>query len=173
MTIGYEYPARRCPSGRPSRRTFVVAALFLAPAALAGFSALPAAARTDNGSIVSEGFAFYYAIIPAELIRGHSKGHPESVMHGGVPNRPHVHHIMVAIFDAKTFDRIVDASVKASIGEIGLAGVEKELEPFVVDGALTYGNYFDLQPGSEYLARVSAVVPGRKNPVQAEFQFKH
>lgn len=173
MTIGYEHPARRYPPGRPSRRTFAAAVMLLAPAMLSVFSAAPAAARTDNGSIVSQGFAFYYAIIPAEMIRGHSKGHPESVMHGGVPNRPHVHHVMVAIFDEKTFDRIVNASVTASIGEIGLAGTEKELEPFVVDGALTYGNYFDLRPGSEYLARVSAVIPDRKNPVQAEFQFKH
>lgn len=166
MTIGFEQPAR--PS-RPSRRGFLTAAT----AAFAFFPVLPAAARMDNGSIESDGFAFYYAIIPAEMIRGHSKGHPESVMHGGVPNRPHVHHVMVAIFDAKTFNRVVDAKVTASIGEVGLAGMKKELEPFVVDGALTYGNYFDLRPSSEYLARISAVVPGRKNPVQAEFQFKH
>lgn len=169
MTDMFEHSAQPSLHRRHSRRGVLTAMA----AMLAALSAPPAAARTDNGSIESDGFAFYYAIIPAEMIRGHSKGHPESVMHGGVPNRPHVHHVMVAIFDAKTFNRVVDASVKASIGEIGLAGVEKELEPFVVDSALTYGNYFDLRPGSEYLARVSAAIPGRKNPVLAEFQFKH
>lgn len=175
MTIMFDHPARRCLICRWSRRIFVMAAVavLLASSTFALFTAVPAAAQTDNGVIVSQGFAFYYAIIPAEMIRGHSKEHPEASMHGGVPTRPHVHHFMVALFNAKTFDRIVDASVTASLGEIGFAGREKVLEPFVVDGALTYGNYFDLRPGTEYLARISAIVPGRKNPARAEFQFKH
>lgn len=169
MNISFEHPVRPYLSCQYSRRVFVAAAV----AMLALHSAMPAAAQTENGVIVSQGFAFYYAIIPAEMIRGHSKGHPEATMHGGAPSRPHAHHVMVALFNAKTFDRVVDATVTASFGEIGFSRTEKMLEPFVVDGALTYGNYFDLQPGTEYLARIDATIPGRKGPARAEFQFKH
>jgi hypothetical protein len=169
MTIRLEHPARLYLSCKHSRRVFVAAAV----AMLALHSAGPAAAQTENGVIVSQGLAFYYALIPAEMIRGHSKEHPEASMHGGVPSRPHAHHVMVALFDAKSFDRVVNASVTASLGEIGFSGTEKMLEPFVVDSALTYGNYFDLRPGTEYLARISATIPGRKSPARAEFQFKH
>ena len=87
--------------------------------------------------IVADGIGIYYAVLPAELIQGHPKGHPEVTMHGGVPSGKHIHHVMVALFDAKSLDRITDAEVKATISEIALSGETKNLEPFTVAEALT------------------------------------
>ncbi|HEX9753370.1 MAG TPA: hypothetical protein VGA46_07990 [Methyloceanibacter sp.] len=130
-------------------------------------------ADTHSGYLVDHGVAVYYAVIPAEMIRGHAKQHPEATMHGGPPNRPHVHHIMVALFDAASLERIVDAQVSATVGEVGLAGRQKKLEPFTVAGALTYGNYFDMQPNTNYRVAVDVKRLAGKDPARVEFEFKH
>jgi hypothetical protein len=130
-------------------------------------------ADTHSGYLVDHGIAVYYAVIPAEVIRGHPKQHPEATMHGGVPDRPHAHHVMVALFDASSLERIVNALVTATVSEIGLAGEQKKLEPFTVADALTYGNYFDLRPRTDYRIRVDIKVPGSPNAARVEFEFKH
>ena len=130
-------------------------------------------ADAHNGYLVDHGIAVYYAVIPAEMIRGHPKQHPEATMHGGVPNRPHVHHVMLALFDASSLERIFDAEVAATVGEIGLAGERKKLEPFTVADALTYGNYFEFHPRIDYRVRVDIRRPGSPKAARVEFEFKH
>lgn len=151
------------------RAAGAMSALAIFPVSLAA----PAAAENGSGYLVDHGIAIYYAMIPAEMIRGHPKNHPEATMHGGVPGGPHVHHLTVALFDAKSLDRIVDAKVTATVGEVGLAEETRELEPFTVAEALTYGNYFELRPNADYHVRVVVNVPGRTNPARVEFQFNH
>lgn len=141
-------------------------------ATIIALSSLPSKADTNSGYLVDHGVAVYYAIIPAEIIRGHSKQHPEGTMHGGVPNDPHSHHVMVALF-ASSLERIVDARVTASVGEIGLTTEQKQLEPFTVAGALTYGNYFDIRPRTDYHIRIDVSVPGSKSKARVEFEYKH
>ena len=134
----------------------------------------PSRADTSSGYLVDHGVAVYYAVIPAEMIKGHPKGHAEAAMHGGVPGNPHGHHVMVALFDvSKNLERIVGADVTAKVAEIGLAGEEKGLEPFKVAGALTYGNYFDFRPHAEYRIGVNVKAPGFKDAAHVEFEFKH
>jgi len=130
-------------------------------------------ADTHSGYLVDRGVAVYYAVIPAEMIRGHAKQHPEATMHGGAPNRPHVHHVMVALFDAASLDRIVDAEVSATVGEVGLAGRQKKLESFTVAGARTYGNYFDMRSNTNYRVVVEIQTPAAKDAARVEFAFKH
>ena len=136
---------------------------------------VPAQSRADthSGYLVDRGIAVYYAVIPAEMIRGHSKQHTEATMHGGVPGRPHVHHVMVALFDASSLERIIDADVTATVSEIGLAGTQRKLEPFTVADALTYGNYFDMRPRTDYRIRVDVRRPASKSAARVEFVFKH
>jgi hypothetical protein len=61
-------------------------------------SARAVMANTDSGYIVDHGIAIYYAVIPAEIIRGHPKEHPEATMHGGIPGSRYAYHVMVALF---------------------------------------------------------------------------
>ena len=63
-------------------------------------------------SQVVDGVAVYFGMIPAELVRGHPREHPEGVMHGGVPVGES--HLTVAVFDDKTGRRISDAEVTAA-----------------------------------------------------------
>lgn len=47
-----------------------------APAAAIAFTPMPSAATSNSGNLVDRGIATYYAVIPAGMIRGHSKEHP-------------------------------------------------------------------------------------------------
>lgn len=130
-------------------------------------------ADTHSGYLVDRGIAVYYAVIPAEVIRGHPTRHSEAIMHGGVPDRPHVHHVMVALFDASSLERIVNAAVTATVSEVGLVGERKKLGPFTVADALTYGNYFDLRSRTDYRIRVDMKVPRSPNARRVDFGLKH
>ena len=159
-------------AGRPGAGPFsgfllllVLAASLLAPER--------AVADTHSGYFVKDGIAVYYAVLPAEIIRGHPKQHPEAAMHGGVPGGPHVHHLLLGLFEAKSLERIVDAEVTATVGEVGLAGQQRKLEPFTVAGALTYGNYFDMLPRTDYRVTAEIRRPGSKEAMRVEFDFKH
>ena len=124
------------------------------------------------GFVVDHGVAIYYALIPAEIIRGHEKQHPEATMHGGAPRSQNAYHLMVALFDASTKRRITDAQVTAKVTEVGLAGEEKKLEPFVVAGALTYGNYFTMAPNTNYRISINAKSPSSAEEAHIEFPFE-
>jgi hypothetical protein len=159
------------PRSRPGPFVNAFLALVLAgTASLIGSG--PAVADTHSGYLVDRGLAVYYAVIPAEMVRGHSKSRPEGAMHGGVTKRPHAHHVMVALFVAKSPDRIVDNDVTATVGEVGLAGERRELEPFIVADALTYGNYFDLRPNTHYRIRVYVQRPDTEEAARLEVESR-
>jgi hypothetical protein len=128
---------------------------------------------TESGYVVDHGIAIYYATIPAEIIRGHAKEHPEATMHGGIPRSRHAYHVMVALFDAQSLQRITDADVTALVAEVGFAGEQKKLEKFTVADAVTYGNYFEMWPNSIYRIKVIVRAPAYKDEAHIEFQFKH
>ncbi|MFZ5609611.1 MAG: hypothetical protein ACOY99_08375 [Pseudomonadota bacterium] len=140
---------------------------------LAAFYAAPSLANDSSGYIVSNDIAIYYAIVPAQILRGHDKSHPEATMHGGVPKGKHERHLMIALFDDNSAARIEDAEVTATIAEVGLAGQTKTLEPFTVSGALTYGNYFEMDNNTLYSISVSIKTPKHEKPVQIKFESKH
>ncbi|WP_436639380.1 hypothetical protein [Microbaculum sp. FT89] len=136
------------------------------------FSDAAFAADSSDYRVV-DGLAIYYAVLPAEVIRGHPKGHPEAVMHGGVPKGKHVHHVMVALFDGKTMERVTDAQVTATVAEPGLAGRKKQLEPFTVADALTYGNYFEFSKLATYTIDTEVRRPGSSRVVKTRFAYRH
>jgi hypothetical protein len=108
---------RACNRGQTS---LAVAAATLAMAVSGGVMA-----DSDNGYAVDHGIAIYYATIPAEIIRGHPKEHSEATMHGGVPASRNAYHVMAALFDARSFQRITDADVTANVAETGFSGEKK------------------------------------------------
>ncbi len=130
-------------------------------------------ASEPRGYKVVDGTAIYFVVQPAEMIRTYPKGRPEAGMHGGVPSGKHIHHVMVALFDAKSFERITDASVKATVSEIGLAGKTKALEPFTIAKALTYGNYFEMPTQTVYRVKVEVRRPGSRKVIEAKFEYTH
>ncbi|MDQ9172202.1 hypothetical protein Q8A64_17460 [Oxalobacteraceae bacterium R-40] len=57
------------------------------------------------------------------------------------------HHLVVALYDAKTSQRINDAAVTATITPLGLTPESKTLELMKVDDAISYENYFNMPAG--------------------------
>ncbi len=142
---------------------------------LAGLAAVPAlsAAATASKHKVVDGVAVYLGIVPAEIVRGHPREHPESEMHGGPPAGEHVYHLIIALFDEQTNKRISDARVSASISEINHPGPQRTLEPMLIAGTVAYGNYFDLAGNGPYRIVVQIRRTGQPRVIEAEFVFKH
>ena len=55
------------------------------------------------------------------MILGHPQERAEREIHGSVPGGTHRDHLIVALFDDATGQRIAEAQVTATVKEIGLA----------------------------------------------------
>jgi hypothetical protein len=130
-------------------------------------------ADDPTGFTLVDGISVYYAVLPAEIIRGYPKGSPEFDMHGGPPAGKHIHHVMVALFDSTTLERITDAEVKAGVAEIGLAATVRKLEPMSIASALTYGNFFHFYSLATYKVTVEILRAGSTKAIQTSFEYKH
>ncbi len=128
------------------------------------------AAKSQLHKTIS-GVDIYLGVLPAEIVRGHPKKHPESRMHGGVPAGSR-YHVILALFDAKSGDRINEAKVSAKV--VGTAAVEitKPLEPMSIAGARSYGNYFKmLGQIPQHLIILEITLPGVKRTIRTTFEW--
>ncbi|OGI44300.1 MAG: hypothetical protein A2V92_06355 [Candidatus Muproteobacteria bacterium RBG_16_65_31] len=144
-----------------ARLLYAVAAVFL-------LFATAAAGAADYRQVVS-GVAIYFGILPAELVRGHPPEHPESGMHGGTPAGEN--HLMVALFNDKTGERIVRAEVTATITGPNNFKTEKKLEPMVIAGSTTFGHYFSMLGPGPYRVALRVRAPGVGHDIQAVFAW--
>lgn len=91
-------------------------------------------------------------------------------MHGG-PRRSDLH-ILVALFNAKSFQRITDADVTASMEGLGHVGrVTKKLERMDIADAITFGAYFPFQGPDKYTIQVEIKLPGRAKTTTVSFSY--
>jgi hypothetical protein len=95
-------------------------------AALAGAALLAgggAAFAADSEFVKTvRGYDFYLGVMPAEIVRGHPKGHPEGEMHRGAPAGARARHVTIAIFERQSGRRITQASVSARVEELTHVG---------------------------------------------------
>lgn len=140
---------------------------------LPGVPALAQDTVDTSGTTITNGVLIYYAVLPAGLIRAYSANSPERRMHGGVPDGKHVHHLLVALFDAVTNERITDAAVTARITETGLGSETLTLEPFDAGGDITFGNYFEFGRAVPYRVEIDIVRPGGMAPITTQFEYRH
>lgn len=162
----------------PSRRDDVARrAALLAAFAAAAVAALPrrAAAVDPDGAFRQAGdLVVYLAVIPAAVVRGHPPEHTGRGMHGGVPEGHHVHHLLVALFDAATGRRITDAGVTAVVH--GLRHTPEDriaLEPMPIGGARAYGGFATLPARDYYRIEVEVLRAGGAAAVRAVFPHRH
>lgn len=135
---------------------------------------LSGALADDSGQHkVVNGVAIYLGVMPAQMVLGHPKPHTEAEMHGGVPAGDHQYHVLVSLFDNATGKRITNAQVKANVFEIGLSGVQKKLEPMLIAGTISYGNYFNMAGANPYRIQVQIRLPGSAGVIEAEFEYRH
>ena len=142
---------------------------------LANLAVVPAvsAAESANEHRVVDGVLIYLGIVPTEIVGGHPQEHAESEMHGGPPAGKHVYHLVIAVFDQQSGERISDARVSASVLEINHPGSLHELEPMLIAGTIAYGNYFDLPGTGPYRIMVQIRRPGQPRVIETEFAFRH
>jgi hypothetical protein len=154
----------------PHRKTF----LHTAMAVITAMLLTTAFAADSNQHKVVHGVAIYLGVFPAEMILGHPKPHTEAEMHGGVPAGQHQQHVVVALFDNATGKRISGAKVRAQVHEINSAGTQKKLEPMLIAGTVSYGNYFNMPvTNNPYRIQVRIELPGVADVIEAQFDYQH
>lgn len=157
--------------GNSTRRNLLTAAIGIFALMALGF-AHRASAQIDPSVKSVGGISAYLGIMPAAIVRGHPSAHPEATMHGGAPSGKFERHVVVALFDAKTFARISNAEVVATVEGLGHAGsVTRTLERMDIADAPTFGGYFSFQGTDKFTVRLKITAPGYPGPVTIEFTY--
>lgn len=126
----------------------------------------PSAAQDSQHSSVG-GLEIYYGILPAEMVLGHE------MEHGGGKAIRGAHHLVVALFSARTGNRVTDAEVEALVEPFGLAGKTKKLEPMTINQTVTFGNYFQMPGAGPYRITVRIHLPGTGDWIETTFEYRH
>jgi hypothetical protein len=150
---------------RPIRtiRMFILALALLVAAGAT--TAQETRQRTTAG-----GIEIFYGFLPAEVADRHTAVHDAQPMHGGA--RRGDYHLMVALYD-QAGQRITDAGVRATVGELGLAGTAKTLDRMVIGDTITFGHYFPMRNVGRYRVTLEIELPGAPRPIEARFDHSH
>ena len=136
-------------------------------------SVLTVGAQETNYRVV-DNVRIYLGVIPAAMIQGkHPPTHTETSMHGGVPSSADEYHVLIALFDEKTGERISNAKVTARVAEVGLSGEQKELQPMKIADTITYGNYFTMKGVGVSRISIAVHIAGAPREIGVTFQHKH
>lgn len=134
----------------------------------------PAWAGSDGSTQVAGGVLGYLGVLPAEVLRGHPAAHPEGAMHGGVPEGRHEYHLVVALFDQVSGERLEQVQATATVMGLGhTGGTRIPLEPMAIAGTVTYGGFVELPGNDIYEIIVEVTRPGGEPPVRLEFSYQH
>ena len=152
-------------------RSLKIAAL-LAMIAFATSLGGPLSARADDDPFqkTTGGLEVDIGLMRAAIVKGHPVAHAEATMHNGPPSGRHEYHLVVAVFDATTGQRISDAAVKARISELGLVGSDIALEPMKIADTITYGGFVSFPSPTRYTIRVDVARP---NAALVSFDFSY
>ena len=131
---------------------------------------IPAQAEDDPFHKTGFGLSVNIGLIPAPAIQGRPAGDPMAPMPGG-PVRSYKFHLVVAVFDAATRERITDASVMARVSEIGLAGSEIMLEKMKGTDTVSYGGLVGFPSNGRYVIAVEIERP-KHPPVSFDFSYE-
>lgn len=132
-----------------------------------------ALAHVSDQTQSAGGLKVELGIAPAETLRGRPEEDAVRQMHGGLPSGRSMYHVMVAVFDAKTGQRIIEAQVRARVEEVGLSSEEKTLQPMAVANAVTYGNFFRMAGRGVFRITVQIRLPGTTRMTELKFEHQH
>lgn len=119
-----------------------------------------------------DGLAAYLGIIPAQVLKGHPSGHHERSMHGGTPGGVHVIHLVVALFDAESGDRIENADVSAHVSGLGGVGAQTvKLDPMRIANTTTFGGFIDLSSNDLYDVQIRVTRSRGEAPVILSYRL--
>lgn len=151
-------------------RFVVLVAGALIAAALCGGSANAAG---DGLYQRGSGIEAYLGVVSAEITKGHEPTQTQGPMHGGVPDGGYQYHLVAAVFDANTGERITDAAVTAQVSGSGQVGPKKALESMTIAGTITYGGYIVLAGPGLYTIVLTIKRPAAAEPITLKFGYDH
>lgn len=130
-------------------------------------------AIAEEGTVTAEGITAYFGVVPAALARdaANMHGRVERDAHGLPVVSVDDHHVVVALFDAASGDRITQATVMATKRSSGGSVQRKALEPMEIAGTVTFGNFFGLDPKQTHEFSVEVNLPPREAPIQMSFRY--
>ncbi|HJV85335.1 MAG TPA: hypothetical protein VJ698_07640 [Noviherbaspirillum sp.] len=130
-------------------------------------------AHAAGQSVVANGIQIYYGIAPASAAVKANVLHDSNgfarLFHAGS------HHLVVSLADARTGERINDATVVATVAPLGLTPTTRALPPMEINNTITYGNFFDFSPSSgpyRISLHIMRSSKGAQEPVIAEFEYR-
>lgn len=126
-------------------------------------------AADDRSYRTADGLTVYLGVMPAAML----KGCPDATMHRRIPGSPHTYHVLVAVFDNATDQRLAGLDVKAAVASPGMTATEKLLETMTIADTVTYGNYFDLIGAGPCRIRVEILRPLAAAPTRVEFAYRY
>jgi len=132
----------------------------------------PARSEEPAQHITSHGLTVYFGVVPAAIAEGIARAQGERNMHGPQATAAHSHHLIVAIFNSGTGERVTDATVTAKITQPGFEPPEKPLEPMKIADTVTYGNFFDLSRPGVYRIRLSVSRTGTARPIMIDLPLR-
>ena len=129
----------------------------------------PARSEEPAQRITSHGLTVYFGMVPAAI----AEGIAGSSLHGVQPTAAHSQHLIVAIFNSVTGERVTDVTVTAKVTLPGFEPPEKPLEPMKIADTVTYGNLFDLSRPGIYRIRLSVSRTGTARPITIDLLYDH
>lgn len=148
-------------------RFFWVALLVL----LSGFSS--AYAEVPGQPVRKDGLTIYYGVLPAAMVAQQEQAagkHMQPTNAAGADT----HHLVVAIFDEQTGNRLSEASVQARVEPLGGASQEKPLEPMKISDTVTFGNFFRMEGDMPYVIHLRIHRnEGSPSDVEIALRYRH
>ena len=135
--------------------------------ALVLFSSATSADHLGQTQTVN-GLDVYLGVVSAEALRQRPDSYPYHEQ-AKLPSGKNVYHVMLALFDKISGERITDAVVEARVAPLAFGGPTRPLEPTLVAGALTYCNYFRISPSDTYVIQAEIRRPDIARVVRARF----
>lgn len=151
------------------RFTVFLSGVLLAAALFHG----PANAAGDGLYQKASGVEAYLGVVPAEITKGHKPTEARGQMHGGVPEGDYQYHLVAAVFDANSGERITDAIVTAQVSGLGKTGEKKTLDPMSIAETLTYGGYFIFAGPGRYKIVLTIKRQGATEGIILNFPYEH
>ncbi len=121
----------------------------------------------------ASGIEAYLGVVPAEITKGHKPTQPQGPMHGGVPEGGYRYHLVAAVFDANTGERITDATVTAQVSGLGKTGGKQTLDPMSIAGTPSYGGYIALAGPGVYTIALTITRLSASQPITLKFPYEH
>lgn len=129
-----------------------------------------------NRSVTKSDLTVHFGIVPAEKARSVDRGTSEPVEPASAPGLSS-YHLVVALFDKATGERISDATMNATVTGPGPKSRSrtqvKPLQEVKANGMVTYGNYFDMPWRGRYRIDLSITRKDSSRPTNVRLTYDH